>query len=105
MRKRSPVVIFLSDGENLGGDDPVQLVKHMKDAEPELILHTIKFGHEGGRCNEILTDMAAAGSGSFQVSLDNLQLAQSFVGLANSLRDNVSALITQVALACTFYPD
>lgn len=90
-QQKSPVVIFLSDGGNNGGENPVHRVMGMKQVEPKLILHTIKFGHDP--CNQILMDMASAGSGSFQVSLDEVQLARSFEGLARSLKDKVSSLM------------
>lgn len=91
VQKKSPVVIFLSDGGNNGGEDPIHLVRRMKQVEPKLILHTIKFGNDP--YNQILMDMASAGSGTFQVSLDEVQLARSFEGLARSLKDKVSSLM------------
>lgn len=91
MQKKSPVVIFLSDGGNNGGENPVHLVRRMKQVEPKLIFHTIKFGNDP--YNQILMDMASAGSGTFQVSLDEVQLARSFEGLARSLKDKVSSLM------------
>jgi Mg-chelatase subunit ChlD len=91
IQRKSPTVIFLSDGENFGGSNPVQLVKGMKQVEPKLVFHTIKFGSSS--YSQILKDMASAGSGTFQVSLDEVQLSKSFEGLARSLRPKVTALM------------
>jgi hypothetical protein len=63
----------------------------MKQVEPNLVFHTIKFG--SGSYSQILKDMASAGSGTFQVSLDEVQLSKSFEGLARSLRPKVTALM------------
>lgn len=91
IQRKSPTVIFLSDRGNNGGSNPVQLVKGMKQVEPKLVFHTIKFGSDP--YNQILMDMASAGGGTFQVSLDEVQLSKSFEGLARSLRPKVTALM------------
>lgn len=91
MQKKTPVMVFLSDGGNLGGSDPIACVRNMKQAESKISFHTIKFGSDP--YNQILIDMASAGNGSFQVSLDEVQLARSFEGLANSLRTKVASLM------------
>lgn len=90
VQKKCPVVIFLSDGGNGGGVDPVYLVGRMKQEEPRLAVHTIMFGSDPSF--RILQDMAAAGDGTFQLSLDEVQLAKSFEGLARSLKPKLAAL-------------
>ena len=59
--------------------------------EPGLILHTIMFGRYPTVV--ILEKMARISNGSFQHSLDEVQLARSFENLATSLKPNVAALI------------
>eukprot|EP01018_Ginkgo_biloba_P007841 Gb_06198 [translate_table: standard] len=89
--KKKPTVIFLSDGGNNDGTDPMYYVNRMKQVEPRMIMHTIMFGTDPNM--EILKKMGEVGNGSFQHSLDELQLAQSFEHLATSLEPAVAALI------------
>ncbi|GLJ12791.1 hypothetical protein SUGI_0197900 [Cryptomeria japonica] len=91
VEKKKPTVIFLSDGGYGDGKDPVCFVNRLKQMEPRLVLHTIMFG----RCPtvHILERMAVAGNGSFQQSLDEVQLQRSFENLANSLQPDVAALM------------
>lgn len=91
MQNKTPVVIFLSDGGNIGGRDPTTCVKNLKQVDTELIFHTIRFGCD--TYYQVLVDMAKAGNGSFQISLDEIQLAKSFESLANSLRTKVASLM------------
>ncbi|GLJ34388.1 hypothetical protein SUGI_0691360 [Cryptomeria japonica] len=88
---KTPVVIFLSDGENNGGEDPVSFVNRMKRQEPKMTLHTIMYGQNPAM--SILEEMAKEGQGQFQLTLDGLQLAQSFENLAKSLKPRVAALM------------
>jgi hypothetical protein len=87
-----PVVIFLSDGGNNGGTDPLYLVQRMRQNEPRLILHTIMFGTDP--CEEVLKKMAEVGGGTYQLSLDEVQLARSFESLAKSLRPKLASLVS-----------
>ena len=81
----------MSDGGNNDGRDPLQFVNSLKTIEPGMILHTIMFGRDPTVA--ILEKMARIGNGSFQHSLDEVQLARSFENLATSLKPNVAALI------------
>lgn len=91
VHKKKPTVIFLSDGGNNDGTDPLHFVNRLMKVEPRVILHTIMFGTD--RTVAILKKMAGIGNGSFQHSLDEVQLARSFENLATSLKPNVAALI------------
>jgi len=93
LNKKTPVIIFLSDGKNSEGDDPVELVKKIKELDPRVIFHTIKFGSGQNCSDEILEAMAKAGSGRFKKSLDEIQLLKDFEELAYSLRPKVAALM------------
>ena len=42
--KKRPMVIFLSDGGNNDGGDPLQFVNGLKTIEPQMIFHTVMFG-------------------------------------------------------------
>ncbi|KAH9289231.1 hypothetical protein KI387_033348 [Taxus chinensis] len=88
---KKPVVIFLSDGENNGGTDPLVCVDKMKRQEPKMALHTIMYGTDPAM--SILEQMAKKGNGQFQLTLDGLELTRSFEKLANSLKPRVAALI------------
>ncbi|CAM6093207.1 unnamed protein product [Calypogeia fissa] len=91
LSRKSPVIIFLSDGGNNGGSDPLSHIAVMKALDPKLQLHTIMFGKDPNR--KILEDMAKAGDGTFEVSLDEVQLSRRFEGLAKSLRPKVASLL------------
>eukprot|EP01018_Ginkgo_biloba_P017610 Gb_37646 [translate_table: standard] len=88
---KRPFVVFLSDGGNNGGEDPVYYVNRMKQQEPRMSLHTIMFGTDATKT--ILVEMANIGNGTFQQSLDEVQLARSFEDLASSLKPQVAALM------------
>ena len=91
MVKKKLTVIFLSDCGNNDGGDPLQFVNGLKIIEPGMIFHTIMFGIDPTVA--ILERMAGLGNGSFQHSLDEVQLARSFESIATSLKPNVAALI------------
>ncbi|KAH9289250.1 hypothetical protein KI387_033367, partial [Taxus chinensis] len=63
----------------------------MKRQEPKMALHTIMYGRDPAMST--LEQMAKKGNGQFQLTLDGLQLAQSFENLANSLKPRVAALM------------
>ena len=65
---KKPTVIFLSDG-----GDPLQFVNRLNTIEPGMIYHTIMFGTDPTVA--ILEKMVGLGNGSFQHSLDEVQLA------------------------------
>ncbi|KAH7282154.1 hypothetical protein KP509_35G015200 [Ceratopteris richardii] len=90
LNSKAPVIIFLSDGGNNGGIDPVYKVHKMRMKDPRLIVHTIMFGTDPAA--KILRDMAVAGNGTYQLSLDEVQLARSFEDLAKSLQPKLVAL-------------
>lgn len=91
VEKKKPIIIFLSDGGNNDGQDPLFFVNKLKKTEPKLILHTIMYGTDPAAF--ILEKMAEIGNGTFQLSLDELQLARSFENLAISLEPNVVSVI------------
>ncbi|KAH9287748.1 hypothetical protein KI387_031865 [Taxus chinensis] len=67
------VIVFLSDGGNNGGGDPLYYVDKMKRQEPRMTLHTIMFGRHPTM--QILVEMAKRGGGTFEQTLDEIQLA------------------------------
>ena len=71
--KKKPPIIFLSDGGNNDWGDHLQFVNRMKTIEPRMIFHTIMFGTNPTVA--ILEKMVGLGNGSFQHSLDEVQLA------------------------------
>ncbi|XP_057849503.2 uncharacterized protein LOC131060344 [Cryptomeria japonica] len=71
---KMPVVIFLSDGANNGGENPLYCVDKMKRAEPRLMLHTIKFGMDP--TTDTLIEMAKKGGGTFGKKLNENLLAR-----------------------------
>lgn len=91
MNVKKPVVIFLSDGGNNRGGDPFYYVDKMKRADPRMILHTIMFGRDPTM--NILIEMEKRGCGTFEQTLDEIQLARSFENLAESLKPQVAALM------------
>ncbi|XP_057849508.2 uncharacterized protein LOC131060346 [Cryptomeria japonica] len=91
LKMKIPVVIFLSDGENKTGDDPVHCVDKMKEAHPRMIFHTILFRKDP--TTNTMIEMAKKGGGTFSNTLDEIQLARSFENLAESLKSQVAALM------------
>ncbi|KAL3698230.1 hypothetical protein R1sor_012306 [Riccia sorocarpa] len=88
---KSPTIIFLSDGGNNGGKDPLYHIRQMKALDPRLKVHTIMFGKDPYQ--QIMKDMASAGDGTFECSLDEVQLSRRFEGLAKSLKMQVASLM------------
>ena len=66
-------------------------MNRLKTIEQGMIFHTIMFGTNP--IVVILEKMVGLGNGSFQHSLDEVQLARSFESIATSLKPNVAALI------------
>ncbi|KAH7438563.1 hypothetical protein KP509_04G020600 [Ceratopteris richardii] len=87
---KTPVIIFLSDGENNDGSDPVSKVRGMKRKNSRLVVHTIMFGDKSS--GGILKDMASAGGGEYQLTLDDVELSKSFEYLAKSLKPRLFSL-------------
>ena len=89
--KKKPTIIFLSDGGNNDRGYPLHFVNRLKTIEPVMIFHTIMFGTDP--IVAILEKIEGLGNVSFQHSLDELQLAQSFENIVTSMKPNVAALI------------
>ena len=70
MIKKNPTVIFLSDGGNNDGGDPLQFVNRLNIIEPGMRYHTIMFGIDP--TVDILKKMVGLGNVSFQHSLDEV---------------------------------
>ena len=66
-------------------------MNRLKTIEPGMIFHRIMLGTYP--TVPILEKMAGLGNGSFQHSLDEVQLAQSFENIETSLKPNVASLI------------
>ncbi|KAL3699205.1 hypothetical protein R1sor_017227 [Riccia sorocarpa] len=91
LSSKCPTIVFLSDGGNNGGTDPLYHIRQMKALDPRLRVHTIMFGTDPDY--KILQDMASAGDGSYECSLDEVQLSRRFEGLAKSLKTQVASLM------------
>jgi len=107
--ERSPVLIFLSDGESSVSDATVRSVcRAAIDHGKPLSFHTVSFGPR----NETLRRMAQVAKeveataprdpllppdahveSSYAAALDSVRLAETFLGLANSLRKTRGSLI------------
>ncbi|XP_059065183.1 uncharacterized protein LOC131038022 isoform X2 [Cryptomeria japonica] len=94
VKMKIPVVIFLSDGGNWGGVDPLYCVDRMKRQEPRMTLHTVMFGVDP--TEGILIEMAKKGGGKFHRAYDEIQLARTFENLASSLKSPVVDLMQAV---------
>jgi hypothetical protein len=68
-------------------------LKKIKEREPRVIFHTIKFGSDQNCNDKILEEMAKVGSGRFKKSLNEIELLKDFQELACSLRPKVAALM------------
>jgi len=107
--ERAPVVIFLSDGECSVSDATVRSIcRAAIDLGKPLSFHTVSFGPR----NETLRRMAQVAreveataprdpllppdahvESSYATALDSVRLAETFLGLANSLRNTRGSLI------------
>ena len=88
-----PVVLFLSDGVDLGNVDIEHLMGQLKAMYPRLTLHTTVFGDGGTGATSLLRNMAAWGGGQFSESLDEIQLSDNLRELARSMRDATATLM------------
>ena len=81
-RQFTPVLLFMSDGCNDDGPCTYS-IQAMGQEFPNLIFHAVIFGQ---RDSERLRGMvAAAKNGHFHVSVDGIQLEQTFKSIASSL--------------------
>ncbi|KAG0697666.1 hypothetical protein DFH29DRAFT_984173 [Suillus ampliporus] len=109
--ERSPVMIFLSDGESRIADQTVQdLCRSAVRLGKALSFHAVSFGPDGSstslrRMTQIALDIqnnaprdplapaAATVTSSYTQALDTIQLAETFLGIAESLRKPRGSLI------------
>jgi hypothetical protein len=109
--ERSPVIIFLSDGECHIADQTVQdLCRSAVRLGKSLSFHAVSFGPDGSstslrRMTQIALDIqnnaprdplapaAAVVASSYTQALDTVQLAETFLGIAESLRKPRGSLI------------
>jgi hypothetical protein len=109
--ERSPVIIFLSDGECYIADQPVQdLCRSAVRLGKPLSFHAVSFGSDTSstylrRMSQIALDIqnnaprdplvppAATVASSYTQALDTVQLAETFLGIAESLRKPRGSLI------------
>ncbi|KAG1720811.1 hypothetical protein EDB19DRAFT_1646869 [Suillus lakei] len=109
--ERSPVIIFLSDGECSIADQPVQdLCRSAVRLGKGLSFHAVSFGPDRSssslrRMTQIALDIqnnaprdplappAATVASSYTQALDTVQLAETFLGIAESLRKPRGSLI------------
>jgi hypothetical protein len=102
--ERTPVVIFLSDGEDYVGDD--EMYKMCRSASSQgrpISFHAVSFGADSSssslrrmaqialevqndRVNDPLHPAAANVASSYTEALDTVRLAETFLGIAESLR-------------------
>ncbi|KAG2365210.1 hypothetical protein BDR07DRAFT_1399490 [Suillus spraguei] len=109
--ERSPIIIFLSDGECGIADQTVQdLCRSAVRLGKALSFHAVSFGPDGSsatlrRMTQIALDIqnnaprdplapaAAIVASSYTQALDTVQLAETFLGIAESLRKPRGSLI------------
>ncbi|KAG2340542.1 hypothetical protein BDR05DRAFT_937722 [Suillus weaverae] len=109
--ERSPVIIFLSDGEDYIPDQPIQdLCRSAVRLGKPLSFHAVSFGSDTSstylrRMSQIALDTqnnaprdplvppAAIVASSYTEALDTVQLAETFLGIAESLRKPRGSLI------------
>jgi Mg-chelatase subunit ChlD len=84
----SVVMIFMSDGANYGGDDPVALIRQFKQnygGNHNFICHTVGFGSgiaPGSAEAKLLANMASTSGGQPYSALDGAQLKNVFGNIA-----------------------
>jgi len=105
--ERSPVLIFLSDGECDVDDGTVRSVcRAAINRGKPLSFHTVSFGPANEtlrRMAQVATEVEATAprdpllpphvESSYATALDSVRLAETFLGLANSLRKTRGSLI------------
>ncbi|KAH7882034.1 hypothetical protein F5I97DRAFT_1988573, partial [Phlebopus sp. FC_14] len=99
---RSPVIIFLSDGIASFSEKVIRnLFRTAAKAGKPLSLHTISFGPTGGNMQQMIevalaeqqkTPTANSVPSSYNAALNTVQLAETFLGIAESLRKPRGAL-------------
>jgi len=77
----TPVLIFMSDGEN-GDGDCDSVMQQLADASRGLVVHTIFFGCSH---SERLQSMAAVVNGQYHGSVDGVKLQETFEDIARGL--------------------
>ncbi|CAF3991479.1 unnamed protein product, partial [Rotaria sp. Silwood1] len=84
----SVVMIFMSDGANCGGEDPVALIHQLKQkygGNHNFICHTVGFGSgiaPGSAEAKLLANMASTGGGQTYSAKDAVQLKSVFGNIA-----------------------
>jgi hypothetical protein len=84
----SIVMIFMSDGANCGGEEPVALIRQLKQSygvNHNFICHTVGFGPgvaPGSAEAQLLANMASTGGGQTYSALDGAQLKNVFGSIA-----------------------
>mmetsp|Transcript_22245 Transcript_22245/g.37245 ORF Transcript_22245/g.37245 Transcript_22245/m.37245 type:complete len:1360 (-) Transcript_22245:841-4920(-) len=90
--KHRPLFVFLTDGTEgtTEASSPSlklmeQLLRREAAFEHRLVMHTIKFGGdvEG---NDLLQQLASASGGTFSISLDEVQLIETFENISGNLK-------------------
>ncbi|KAG1768958.1 hypothetical protein EDD22DRAFT_843764 [Suillus occidentalis] len=89
-QKGAPVIIFLSDGEDYIADQPVQ---DLCRSAVRLGMSQIALDIQNNAPRDPLVPPAATVASSYTQALDTVQLAETFLGIAESLRKPRGSLI------------
>eukprot|EP00438_Fugacium_kawagutii_P023340 Skav200220 [mRNA] locus=scaffold3745:326750:344325:- [translate_table: standard] len=78
----TPVLLFMSDGEN-GDGDCIQTMTNMQHEFPSLVFHAVIFGQEDSTALRGM--VGAVANGQFHVSIDGVELEKTFTSIGSGL--------------------
>ena len=78
----TPVLLFMSDGENIDGDC-IQTITNMQREFPALVFHAVIFRKSDSA--RLRGMVGAASNGHFHISINGVQLVETFSSIASSL--------------------
>ena len=78
----TPVVLFMSDGEN-GDGDCTETIAGMQQEFPDMLFHAVIFNQPDSSTLRGMVE--AASNGQFHVSIDGVKLLETFTAIASSL--------------------
>jgi hypothetical protein len=78
----TPVLLFMSDGENIDGDC-IQTISNIQREFPDLVFHAVIFGQSDSA--RLRGMVRPASQGHFHVSINGVQLMETFSSIASSL--------------------
>ena len=78
----APVLLFMSDGDNQDGDC-IQTITNMQREFPTMVFHAVIFGASDSP--KLRRMVGAASNGQFHVSINGVELVETFTTIASSL--------------------